>query len=78
MIYLDYEDYLIRPHNQTRFTSRAGVNLVNKYGHVPLCAANMKGVGTLDMALALQKHKMLTFVCKNTPFEDWTNLIDGV
>lgn len=65
MIYRDFEDILIKPSFESDFKSRSEVKLENDLDQIPICAANMYGVGTVSMALELQKNKMLTFLCKN-------------
>lgn len=65
MIYRDFEDILIKPNVQTQFISRSEVELENELGQVPICAANMYGVGTISMALELQKYGMMTFLNKD-------------
>lgn len=71
--YLDFQDILIKPSASTKFQSRQDVNIFNEQGHVPVCAANMEGVGTLDLAMVLQDADMLTFIDKKVPLEDWAN-----
>lgn len=72
-IKLDFKDVLFRPKRST-LSSRKEVDLNRTYkfkhsGHewtgVPIMAANMDGVGTLEMANALYKHKMFTCLVKN-------------
>ena len=72
-IKLDFKDVLIRPKRST-LSSRKEVNLKRtyKFKHsgtewtgVPVMAANMDGVGTLQMAHALYEHKMFTCLVKN-------------
>jgi len=77
--YFDYSDILIRPSNKTKFNSRKDVSITNFYRHVPVCAANMHGVGTIDVGIAMQSYGMLTFVCKDVPLKEWiekSDLID--
>lgn len=70
---LDFSDVLFRPKRST-LSSRKDVALTRKYtfkhsGYtwegIPVMAANMDGVGTIDMALALQKHKLFTCLVKS-------------
>lgn len=70
---LDYSDVLIRPKRST-IGSRKDVNLVREYtfrnsgqgySGVPIIASNMHGVGTLEMAYALNNHDMMTALCKD-------------
>lgn len=75
---LDFTDVLIRP-KRSRLKSRAEVNLVRtfKLPHcpktltgVPVIAANMDTVGTLNMAKALGEHQMFTALHKHYPIEE--------
>jgi GMP reductase len=69
---LDYADVLIRPKRST-LTSRKQVdlyrNFIFKNGKewigVPIVAANMDTIGTLEMGEALSKHSMLTCLSKH-------------
>lgn len=72
-IKLDFKDVLIRPKRST-LSSRKEVDLTRtyKFKHsradwtgVPVIAANMDGVGTLEMAAALQQHNMFTCTVKS-------------
>ena len=72
-IKLDFKDVLIRPKRST-LSSRKEVDLTRtyKFKHsraewtgVPVMAANMDGVGTLEMAAALQQHNMFTCTVKS-------------
>ena len=72
-IKLDFRDVLIRPKRST-LSSRKEVDLNRtytfKHSHkqwtgVPIMAANMDGVGTLEMAHALYQHNMFTCLVKN-------------
>ena len=76
-IKLDFSDVLIRPKRST-LSSRKEVDLNRtfKFKHsgfewtgVPIMAANMDGVGTLQMAHALYKHRMFTCLVKNIGME---------
>lgn len=71
-IRLDFKDVLIRPKRST-LSSRKEVDLTKFYkfkhsGHeyvgIPIMAANMDGVGTIDMATELSKHKLFTCFAK--------------
>lgn len=73
-ILLDFSDVLIRPKRST-LSSRREVNLHRTYtfkhskrewNGVPIMAANMDGVGTLEMAKALSKFNMITCLTKDT------------
>jgi GMP reductase len=75
---LDFQDVLIRPKRST-LASRKDVELKRQYvfkhsGYVydgvPIMASNMDGVGTLDMAIALQKHDLFTCLVKNYQMDD--------
>jgi GMP reductase len=70
---LDFKDVLIRPKRST-LSSRKEVNLVRTFqfkhsgqtwSGVPIMAANMDGVGTIEVAYALLKHRMFTCLVKN-------------
>lgn len=72
-IKLDFSDVLFRPKRST-LSSRKEVNLhrTYKFKHsgtewtgVPIMAANMDGVGTIDMASALSKHDLFTCLTKD-------------
>ena len=72
-IKLDFKDVLIRPKRST-LSSRKEVDLTRtyKFKHsraewtgVPVMAANMDGVGTLEMAAVLQQHNMFTCTVKS-------------
>jgi GMP reductase len=80
---LDFSDVLIRPKRST-LASRKEVDLNRtfKFKHsgqewtgVPIMAANMDGVGTLEMAHALYQHRMFTCLVKNI---DMTNMLQTV
>ena len=66
-IKLDYCDVLIRPKRST-LVSRKDVNLERTFQFpcgriwtgVPIVAANMDTIGTLEMARELSNHNMLT------------------
>ena len=70
---LDFKDVLIRPKRST-LSSRKKVDLTRKYKFkhsqqewtgVPIMASNMDGVGTIEMALALQAHQVLSVLVKS-------------
>jgi len=72
-IKLDFKDVLIRPKRST-LSSRKEVDLVRTYkfkhsniewSGVPIMAANMDGVGTLEMTHALYQHRMFTCLTKS-------------
>lgn len=73
-ILLDFSDVLIRPKRST-LSSRREVNLHRTYtfkhskrewNGVPIMAANMDGVGTLEMAKVLQEQDLFTCLTKDT------------
>lgn len=70
---LDFSDVLIRPKRST-LASRKEVDLTREYTFkhskqvwkgIPIMASNMDGVGTVKMALALQKHELFTCLVKS-------------
>ena len=72
-IKLDFNDVLIRPKRST-LLSRKDVELTRKfvfkhsrhtYTGIPIMAANMDGVGTLEMANELQNHGLFTCLIKS-------------
>ncbi len=79
-IKLDFSDVLFRPKRST-LSSRREVNLNRTFTFkhsgrvwegVPIMAANMDGVGTLNMALALQEQDLFTCLTKDVievPYE---------
>lgn len=69
---LDFKDVLIRP-KRSALNSRRDVDLNRsykfkysryEYSGIPIMAANMDGVGTLNMAQALAKHNLFTCLIK--------------
>jgi GMP reductase len=77
-IKLDFRDVLLRPKRST-LTSRKDVSLERtyKFKHsgvqwqgIPIMAANMDGVGTVAMAMALYNHRMFTCLVKNCTNDD--------
>ena len=74
---LDYKDVLITPKRST-LSSRSQVNLErtytfrsgNSWKGVPIIAANMDGVGTLEMDLEFTKHKCMVAVTKHYKAEE--------
>lgn len=73
-ILLDFKDVLIRPKRST-LKSRSDVDLNRTYKFkwsgttwrgVPIMAANMDGVGTIEMSMALEQHDMFTCLTKTT------------
>ena len=83
---LDFKDVLFRPKRST-LESRKEVDLHRKftfrnskaeYFGVPIIAANMDGVGTFEMAVALSKHNMLTCFTKHFSYPDIVrNIVDN-
>jgi len=80
-IKLDFRDVLIRPKRST-LSSRKEVNLYRtytfkhsgyKWSGVPIMAANMDGVGTLQMAAELKKHDLFTCFIKSYDLESYIN-----
>ena len=80
-IKLDFRDVLIRPKRST-LSSRRNVDLKRfyrfkhsryEYNGIPIMAANMDGVGTLSMAMALAQHGLFTCLIKtyNTDIENY-------
>ena len=85
-IKLDFKDVLIRPKRST-LSSRKEVDLnrTYKFKHsqiewtgVPIMAANMDGVGTVDMAVALNEHQMFTCLVKSYEEDDLFNLVGHI
>lgn len=75
---LDFDDVLIRP-KRSRLSTRADVELERSFilphagktiTGVPVVAANMDSVGTLEMAKALAGHRMYTALHKHYKPED--------
>lgn len=75
---LDFSDILIRPKRST-LKSRKDVDIHRPFkfrNHpnrtwkgIPIMASNMDGVGTVEMALALQQHQVLTVLVKSYTYE---------
>jgi GMP reductase len=85
-IKLDFKDVLIRPKRST-LSSRKEVDLNREYVFkhsrdiwkgIPIMASNMDGVGTFDMAKALQKFPMFTCMVKSNQAVDWLEHMDGI
>ena len=77
-IKLDFSDVLIRPKRSTLVTRKEAV-LTRKFKFkwtdetwegIPIIASNMDHTGTIEMANAISKHRMLTALCK---FEKYPN-----
>ena len=82
-IKLDYSDVLFRPKRST-LSSRKEVSLEKTYkfkhskwvwSGVPIMAANMDGVGTIDMAETLADHKIVTCLVKSYDESDVHDLL---
>jgi GMP reductase len=85
-IKLDFKDVLIRPKRST-LSSRKEVDLTRTYQFkhsglewtgVPIMAANMDGVGTVNMAKALFEHQMFTCLVKNIDSSDLDFLLSRI
>ena len=85
-IKLDFKDVLIRPKRST-LSSRKNVDLARtyKFKHsqfewtgVPIMAANMDGVGTIDMAKALYDHRLFTCLIKSYIEDDICDLATSI
>jgi GMP reductase len=83
---LDFKDVLIRPKRST-LSSRKDVSLMRSYTFkhskyewtgVPIMAANMDGVGTLNMAESLHTHKMFTCLVKTLDPYDYKDTVDKI
>jgi GMP reductase len=81
-IKLDFKDVLIRPKRST-LSSRKEVDLTRRYKFkhsqkewvgVPVMAANMDGVGTIEMAKELFGHSMFTCLIKSYDEDDLFDL----
>ena len=78
---LDFKDVLIRP-KRSNLSSRKQVSLVRHYTFkysklswegIPIMTANMDGVGTLEMAKELEKHRLFTCLVKSYQESDFDN-----
>jgi len=85
-IKLDFRDVLIRPKRST-LASRKDVDLnrTYKFKHsgwewtgVPIMAANMDGVGTLEMSRALYDHRLFTCLTKNYEYTDLEETVKAI
>ncbi|MDP3452896.1 MAG: GMP reductase [Bacteroidales bacterium] len=83
-IKLGFKDVMFRPKRST-LKSRAQVKLERtfkllhskcEWTGIPVMAANMDTVGTFEMALALQKHKMFTAIHKHYTVEQWCSFLE--
>lgn len=82
-IKLGFKDVMFRPKRST-LKSRSQVKLERTFKllhsktdwtGVPVMAANMDTVGTFEMALALQKHKMFTAIHKHYTVQEWSDFL---
>ncbi|NDB64702.1 MAG: GMP reductase [Euryarchaeota archaeon] len=80
---LDFKDVLFKP-KRSVITSRKDVDLHrtfrflhsgNTWTGVPIMSSNMDGVGTFEMAKALQEFKMITVLGKHYTVDDWKQAI---
>ena len=82
---LDFRDVLIRPKRST-LSSRREVDLTRNYefkhskqkwSGIPIMASNMDGVGTFDMAAALQQDQLFTCLVKtyNSNINQWIDAV---
>ena len=80
-IKLDFTDVLIRP-KRSEYYSRSQVSLEREFkfkyspytwSGVPIMVSNMDSTGTIEMALELQKHKVLTCLHKYYTKDDLIN-----
>ena len=78
-IKLGFKDVMIRPKRST-LSSRAEVSLsrkfkflhsANSWEGIPIMAANMDTVGTMEMATALSKHHLFTAIHKHYSIKEW-------
>jgi GMP reductase len=81
---LDYKDVMLVPrYNSRGANSREQVELFppagsrfknsktfNAYRKIPIIAANMDGVGTIEMAKAMMRHNCMTALSKHIPVEE--------
>ena len=78
-IKLGFKDVMIRPKRST-LSSRAEVSLARKFkflhggnswAGIPIMAANMDTVGTMEMAKALAEHQLFTAIHKHYTAAQW-------
>lgn len=84
-IKLGFKDVMIRPKRST-LSSRAEVSLVRKYKFlhggkdwegIPIMAANMDTVGTMEMAKKLASHQLFTALHKHYTPQQWKKLMQS-
>ena len=82
-IKLGFKDVMIRPKRST-LSSRAEVSLVRKFKFlhggdswqgIPIMAANMDTVGTMEMATALTQHQLFTAIHKHYTPAQWKSFM---
>ncbi len=85
-IKLGFKDVMIRPKRST-LHSRAEVSLVRKFKFlhggnqwkgIPIMAANMDTVGTMEMATALAQHQLFTAIHKHYTTAQWKTFMQTV
>ncbi len=83
-IKLGFKDVMIRPKRST-LSSRAEVTLARKFKFlhggdawqgIPIIAANMDTVGTMEMAAALAQHQLFTALHKHYTPAQWKNFME--
>ena len=83
-IKLDFRDVLFRPKRST-LNSRNEVDLIRQiyfknskqsWSGVPIIVANMDTTGTIEMALTLQKHKIITCLHKHYSVQELQKYVD--
>ncbi|GAB1474463.1 GMP reductase [Bacteroidota bacterium] len=83
-IKLGFKDVMFRPKRST-LKSRSQVKLERtfkllhsktEWSGIPVMAANMDTVGTFEMALELQKHKLFTAIHKHYTPDEWRGFFD--
>jgi GMP reductase len=81
---LDYKDVMLVPrYNIYGENTRSNIDLFpeyhdftgfhysgNRHNNIPIIAANMDGVGTIEMAKAMMRHNCMTALSKHIPIED--------
>ena len=84
-IKLGFKDVMIRPKRST-LSSRAEVTLVRKFKFlhgadgwqgIPVMAANMDTVGTMEMAVALGRQQLFTALHKHYSSAEWKNFMEA-
>ncbi len=85
-IKLGFKDVMLRPKRST-LSSRSEVSLLRKFKFlhnktswegIPIMAANMDTVGTMDMAKSLANHQLLTAIHKHYTPAQWKTFMDAV